>query len=363
MNTINVTKTYLPTLEDYNSYLQKIWESGWLTNNGSCLQTLESKLVKRFKTKHVIIVSNATLGLQIAIKAMGLTGEIITTPFSYVATTSSIVWEKCKPVFVDICPTSLTIDPQLIEAKITKQTQAILTTHVYGIPCDITTINQIAKKYKLKVIYDAAHCFDVQVENNPIVNFGDASIVSFHATKLFHTCEGGAIVTNNTKLAKTMHYLRNFGHNGPEAFWGEGTNSKMSELHAAMGLCVLPTVRRRVESLKRLTRVYDSHLDWSRLRKPKADIKYRHNYSYYPVIFPSESSLKKCQEKLNDNNVFPRRYFYPALTRLPYVEAQSAPIAEDISKRVMCLPLYSELEPTWIEQITRIVNHSIEDVI
>ncbi len=232
---INVTQTFLPPIEEYVEYLQQIWDSRWLTNRGRLIQELEVKLKDYLGIENLLIVNNGTIALQIAIKALNLKGEIITTPFSYVATVSSIVWENCEPVFVDIDKDYLTIDETKIEAAITDKTSAILATHVYGNPCNVEAIQAIAEKHNLKVIYDAAHCFGVKYKGESILNWGDVSTLSFHATKLFHTGEGGGIVCNDEQLAHKIFYHHNFGHNGPEEFFGLGVNAKLSELNAARG--------------------------------------------------------------------------------------------------------------------------------
>src|SRR5688572_26446200 len=239
---INVTQTFLPPLDDYVAYLERVWESKWLTNRGQLVRELEQKLEDYLGIKNLLLLTNGTIALQIAIKALELTGEIITTPFSYVATVSSIVWENCIPVFVDIDPNYLTIDETKIEDAITERTTAILATHVYGNPCYVEAINDIATRHDLKVIYDAAHCFGVKYKGGSVLDWGDISTLSHHATKLFHTGEGGAIVCNDRELADKIFYHHNFGHSGPEAFFGLGINGKMSELNAAMGLAMLPYI-------------------------------------------------------------------------------------------------------------------------
>src|SRR5690606_27065948 len=236
---IPVTKPFLPKVEEYDKYLASIWERQWLTNNGPLVNEFELKLKEYLDVNHLLYVSNGTIALQIAIKALELSGEIITTPFSFVATTSSIVWEGCKPVFVDIDSETFNIDPRKIESAITPSTSAILATHVYGNPCDIDAIQKIADKYNLKVIYDAAHCFGTKYKGKSVFDYGDISTTSFHATKLFHSIEGGAVFTRCPELLKKMSFIRNFGHNGPSDFKELGLNGKNSEFHAAMGLCNL----------------------------------------------------------------------------------------------------------------------------
>ena len=247
---INVTKSYLPDIEDYIVQLRKIWASGHLTNHGPMVNSLEQKIKDFLGVKHFFYMNNGTIAIQIALKACGVTGEVITTPFSYVATTSSIVWENAVPVFTDINDFNYTLDPNKIEAAITENTTAILATHVYGIPCDVEAIEAIAQKHNLKVIYDAAHAFGTRFKDSGLLGYGDCSTVSFHATKLFHTVEGGGVATNNSELAHKISYMRNFGHNGPEDFYGVGVNGKSSEFHAAMGICLIDKLPEIIEKRK-----------------------------------------------------------------------------------------------------------------
>lgn len=357
---IPVTKSFLPPIAEYIDYLNQIWDSHHLTNHGPLVFELEEKLKNFLGVKHLFFVSNGTIALQIAIKALDLHDQVITTPFSYVATTSSLVWEGCQPVFVDIDPHTLCIDPGLIEAAITPKTTAILTTHVYGIPSDVETIQSIAQKHNLKVLYDAAHTFGGKYKGRSIVSYGDVSILSFHATKLFHTVEGGAIITDDDELAHRISYMRNFGHNGQEDFWGIGVNGKSSEFHAAMGLCNLTHIDEIVSARRRVFGWYDELIKSTNLTQPAKPEGTEYNFAYYPVIFPSEDLLVKAKDLLNINQIYPRRYFYPCLNRLPYVNYVSAPVAENISPRVLCLPLYPDLE---FESVTKIVHLIVESQI
>jgi dTDP-4-amino-4,6-dideoxygalactose transaminase len=353
---INVTETFLPPLEEYVSYLPQIWDSKWLTNRGMLVQELEEKLTGFLGVENLLAVNNGTIALQIAIKALGLSDEIITTPFSYVATVSSIVWESCKPVFVDIDPTYLTIDETKIERAITEKTSAILATHVYGNPCNVEVIEGIAKKYRLKVIYDAAHCFGVKYKGESILKWGDVSTLSFHATKLFHTGEGGAVVCGDRDLSEKVFYHHNFGHRGQEEFWGLGVNGKMSEVNAAIGLSVLPHICEIIESRKEVCGRYDillGDIDVDRLALRENTVW---NYAYFPVIFPSEDQLLKTKVALNSEQIFPRRYFYPSLNTLPYVEYGKIPIAEDISSRILCLPVFAGLALSDVDHICQIIK-------
>jgi dTDP-4-amino-4,6-dideoxygalactose transaminase len=356
---INVTKTYLPPLEDYISYLQGIWERNLLTNNGPLVRELEQKLKDYLGVKHLFFVSNGTIALQIAIKALDLHGEVITTPFSYVATISSIVWEGCQPVFVDIDPETLSIDPGLIEQKITPKTTAILATHVYGYPCNVKLIQEIADQYGLKVIYDAAHAFGVQYQGTSLLNYGDISTISFHATKLFHTVEGGAVVTNDDDIAQRIAYMRNFGHKGTEDFWGLGINGKNSEFHAAMGLCIMDRVPELILKRKTISELYDTSFKGFPLSKPKMLGNTLYNYGYYPVLFASEEKLNIVCSALNDHQIFPRRYFYPSLNTLPYLNYSQMNNSEQLSKKILCLPLYDSLQNVDVESISDLIIKSI----
>ena len=316
---------------------------------------MEQRLKDFLGVKHLFFVANGTIALQIAIKALDLRGEIITTPFSYVATTSTLVWEGGRPVFVDINPDTLCINPDLIEQAITHETSAILPTHVYGYPCDVERIERIAKDHKLKVIYDAAHAFGVKHKGIALCNYGDISTLSFHATKLFHTGEGGAVVTNDDELAQRIKYMLNFGHKGQEDFYGLGINGKNSEMHAALGLCILPRVPELIVRRKELCGYYDTLLDRSGLTRPvyPADVLY--NYAYYPVLFPSNERLLKTLKTLNEHEIYPRRYFYPSLNTLPYLPYESKPAAEAVAERVLCLPLSHYLTQDEINQICNLI--------
>jgi dTDP-4-amino-4,6-dideoxygalactose transaminase len=353
---IPVTKPFLPPIEEYEQYLRDIWKRNWLTNNGPLVNELELKLKEFLDINHLLFVTNGTIALQLAIKALGLKGKIITTPFSYVATTSSIVWEGCEPLFVDINPETCNIDPRKIEEAITPDTVAIVATHVYGNPCDVELIDKIAQAKNLKVIYDGAHAFGVKVKGKSIFEYGDISTCSFHATKLFHTVEGGAVITKDPDLLKKMAYLRNFGHDGPERFAELGINAKNSELHAAMGLVNLKYVDKIIAIRKDLSLHYDRFLKTFQGVKPRMADETDYNYAYYPLVFNSEKLLLAVQETLNQNWIHPRRYFFPSLEDLPYVHPRSrCTVTDDISKRVLCLPLFDTLTPEEIDMIFRII--------
>jgi dTDP-4-amino-4,6-dideoxygalactose transaminase len=355
---IEITRAFLPPIEKFEAYLKGIWERGQLTNHGPLVNELEEKIRLFLGVKNFIFVSNGTLALQIAIKAVGLKDEVITTPFSYVATTSSLVWEGCKPIFGDIHPTKFTLDASKIEHLINEKTTGILATHVYGNPCEIDRLQALADKHNLKLIFDAAHAFGVKYQNHPVVNFGDISILSFHAIKTFHTIEGGGLVTNDDDLAFKIRYLRNFGHNGQEDFHGLGINAKPNEFQAAMGLCVLPYVEEIIRKRELLAHLYDNLLQGLPLQKQKKEERSSSfNHAYYPIVFSSENELLEVRERLRAEGIFPRRYFYPPLNLLPYITWTSeVPYAESISKRVMCLPLHPELKEEQVIRIAQLIR-------
>ena len=353
---INVTEPFLPDRGSYDRYIDQIWSRKWLTNNGPLVNELELKLKEHLNVDHLLFLTNGTIAIQFAIKALELKGEIITTPFSYVATTSSIVWENCKPVFVDIDAATLNIDSAKIESAITDNTSAILATHVYGNPCNIEAIEAIAKRHGLKVIYDAAHCFGTQYKGKSVLDYGDISTISFHATKLFHSIEGGAVVTKSPELLKKISYLRNFGHDGPYKFAAVGINGKNSEFHAAMGLSNLPYVQEIIDKRKQDSLQYDNMLLGKiPVRRPAITPNTYYNYAYYPLVFDSEEQLLKVSKALEINGIFTRRYFFPSLSELPYVEKTSLPVTTDLASRVLCLPLYYSLHNTEIDMICRYV--------
>lgn len=352
---INVTQTFFPPIEDYQKKIKQIWKNKWLTNNGALSVQLNASIKAFLGVDNLILMANGTLPIQIALNALANESEVITTPFSYVATTSALVWEKCKPVFVDIHPEFLTIDETKIEAAITEKTTAILATHVYGNPCNVSAIEVIARKHNLKVIYDAAHCFGVNYRGESIFNYGDISTCSFHATKVFHTGEGGALFCSDKDLFKEMYYRHNFGHINKTDYHGVGINAKISELQAAMGLSVLPFLEFIFKERKAICDIYDNNLDFSVIKKLKLREETEWNYSYYPIIFDSEEDLLRVQINLNQEDIFPRRYFYPSLNTLPYVLDSHMPISESISSRVLCLPLYAELSYVDVQRICRII--------
>ncbi|MGY6743457.1 MAG: DegT/DnrJ/EryC1/StrS family aminotransferase [Cecembia sp.] len=358
---IPVTKPFQPPLDEYFELLKGIWERQWFTNNGPLVIELQKKLNDFLGTNNMLFLGNGTIALQIAIKALGIKGEILTTPFSYVATTSSIVWEGCKPVFVDIDENTFNIDPQKIESKITKKTKAILATHCFGNPCDVEAIDKISNKYGLKVIYDAAHCFGTKYMGESIFKWGDISTTSFHATKLFHTIEGGAVFTKNEELFKKMIHQRNFGHDGPDKFNGVGINGKNSEFHAAMGILNLNYIDQILTSRKNQVAFYDKMLSNVKIKKPKIDPKVDFNNAYYPIVFETHEVMMRVKKSLELKEIFPRRYFYPSLSSLNYIKKQETPVSDDIASRILCLPLFFELSELEIEMICRIILKTLNN--
>jgi dTDP-4-amino-4,6-dideoxygalactose transaminase len=358
---ISVTKSFLPPIEEYMAQIKRAYDNEWLTNRGELVLELEQKLTDYLELHEakIICMNNGTIPLQIALKLLGRGGEIITTPFSYVATTAAIVWENCTPIFVDIHPDYLTIDESKIEEAITERTTCILATHVFGNTCNIEEIQRIADKHNLKVIYDAAHCFGVKYKGKSIFEYGDISTCSFHATKLFHSGEGGAVFCKNRELKDKVFYSHNFGHKGPLDFYGLGINGKMSELSGAMGLSLLPHLLMIIQAREEIVNQYDKFLNLCNIRKLKIRDNTIWNFSYYPIIFKNENSLLKAQKVLNESEIYPRRYFYPSLSNLPYVNEFKTPISDDISSRILCLPLYYGLKDKEIGMISRLIINSI----
>lgn len=350
-----VTKTFLPPQSEYEAYLDKIWQSGHITNSGPLLKEFEDRTKGYLSVDNFLFVTNGTLALQIALRSLDLTeGEVITTPFSYVATTSAILWERLTPVYVDIDPQTLNIDPSQIEAAITKDTKAILAVHVFGNPCDVEAIERIAVKHELKVIYDAAHAYGVTYKGRSLLSYGDISICSFHATKLFHTIEGGAIIAHDSTVHEKAEIIRRFGHNGDEHFM-LGINAKGSEFQAAMGLCNLKYIDENIAKRRKVVERYDAKLD-KKYTRPNLHDDTEYNYAYYPILFSSEAELEQAVQHLNEANIFPRRYFYPSLNTLPYLKHQaSCPVSEDIAVRILCLPLYADLRPDQVDRVCEVL--------
>lgn len=341
---IHVTKTYLPNKKKYQKYVDEIFESGWITNSGPKVKELEKRLAEYLGVKNIVLVANGTVALEIAYRTLDLKGFVITTPFSFVATTSSLVTNNLLPIFADIDENTLNLNPKNIKKLITPNTSAILPVHVFGNACEVEEIEQIANRYNLKVIYDAAHAFDVDYKDKSVLNYGDISTLSFHATKLFHTIEGGALIINDDSLVQKARHLINFGIENAESIPSLGTNAKMNEFEAAMGLCVLNEMENIKAKRKELYEMYKNELkDYVVFQEENENAS--ENYSYFPIILKNEEQTLKIQKALNDEKIFPRRYFYPSLDTLSYIEPkQCTPISRDISKRILALPMYSELK-------------------
>ena len=363
---IYVTQPALPPLEEFVEYLSKIWDNKILTNNGPFHQQFEEELAKYLGVKYISLFSNGTLALITALQALKITGEVITTPFSFVATTHSLWWNNIKPVFADIEPTTFGLDPVKVEAAITPQTTAIMPVHVYGYPCNVEKLKELADTYGLKIIYDAAHAFGVNINNNSILNYGDLSILSFHATKVFNTIEGGAIVCNDEKTKKRIDYLKNFGFAGETTVIEPGINAKMNELQAAYGLLQLKYVDEYIAKRKLLTEKYRELLRNVNGISFLEDFEgIKHSYTYFP-IFVDEDKFGKTRdfvyEELKKYNIFGRRYFYPLISQfptyrgLPSAIESNIPIAVKISSQVICLPIYPKLDIANVEQITNIIK-------
>ncbi|MCD7925528.1 MAG: DegT/DnrJ/EryC1/StrS family aminotransferase [Bacteroides sp.] len=355
LKNIYVTMPTLAPLEEVNELMKGIWESGIMTHNGPLVQRFEKEVGEHLGVSNVVSCVNGTFALQMAIRALKLKGEIITTPFTFIATSYSILWEGCTPVFVDIDSETFNIDPQKIEEKITYHTVAIMPVHVFGNVCDIEAIDVIARKHNLKVIYDAAHAVGVNYKGKSVFQYGDISCTSFHATKMLNTTEGGACFTNSEELDAKLRRIRFFGFENHADIVEDGTNAKMTEVHAAVGLANLKYLDKALEDRKQKYACYKNELSKiSSLSFQK--ITEDCNYSYFPVVFKDEAELLKVMKALNDENIYPRRYFYPsinAFNRLfPYI---SMPISEDISSRILCLPLYYTLTISEIEYITSLL--------
>lgn len=354
---IRVTQPFLPPLNDYNHYVQGIWERNFLTNQGPLLNEFETRISQNLQVEYLNFVSSGTIALQIAINALQLTGEIITTPFSFIATTSALLWENCTPVFADIDPDSWNVSVHSIEKAITSQTTAILVTHVFGNPCDIEGIDELARKHNLKVIYDASHCFGVKYKEQSILNYGDISTISFHATKLFHTVEGGGLVTKDEHLRERCKRLLNFGFAGPNTHSYVGINGKNSEFHAAMGLCNMNHIDAILKKRKEDYLLYKSLLKSDQLQFQRISDYCDFNYAYVPILLKTEKLCADVIEALVEENIHPRKYFNPSLNTLSFIEKQQpCPISEDISNRILCLPQYHELDNETIQKVCQIIN-------
>ncbi len=358
-----VTRPSLPPLEEFIPYLEDIWKSKVLTNNGFYHQQLEIELAEYLGVPYISLFSNGTLALLNALQTLRITGEVITTPFSFVATTHALHWNGIKPVFVDIDPVYCNLDPAKIEAAISPQTTAILPVHVYGNPCDVYEIEKIADNYGLKVIYDASHAFNVKINGESVLNFGDLSVLSFHATKVFTTFEGGAIICHDEKTKKRIDFLKNFGFADEVTVVGPGINAKMNEFQAALGLLQLKYIDEYISKRKEIAQTYRKELSSiGGIRMLREIESVKHNYAYFPIFIDEEkygTSRDDLYNKFKENNIYARRYFYPLISQFPtYRGLESAspenlPIAEKITKEVLCLPIYPSLD---FEDVSGIVN-------
>jgi len=361
------TRSDLPEIEKYVEYLKKIWSSRWMTNNGEFVQLLERKLEEYLGVKNLLLFSNGTLALQLALRALKVRGEVITTPFTFAATTNVVLWEGLTPVFADIDSETFNLDPQDVERKITQKTSAILGVHVYGNPCYVEELQEIADKHNLKLIYDAAHAFGVEYKNQSLLNWGDASMLSFHATKVFHTIEGGALVVKDEKLLEELKLLRNHGIKSEEEVVLCGTNAKMNEFQAAMGLCNLEIVNEKIRLRERLYCYYKEKLGSVKGVKFQKVVASKYNYSYMPICFENIEKRDEICSKLIVNEVKPRKYFFPLTADFSYFKEKGGNLVEKyglneatkISNTVLCLPLYPDLEIPVVEKIINIIKRAL----
>jgi dTDP-4-amino-4,6-dideoxygalactose transaminase len=360
---LTVTRPSLPPFEEYEALLRGVWQRNHLTNAGPLAVELERQLAAYLGVRHCLFVTNGTIALQLAYRALGLRGEVVTTPFSYVATTSSLAWEGCEPVFADIEPDTLTLSPARAEAAITARTSAIVATHVYGNACDIHALGDIGRRHGIPIVYDAAHAFGASFDGRALAAWGDVATLSFHATKLFHTVEGGAVVTNDDAIARSVVALRNFGHEGYEAFGGIGTNGKNSEMHAAMGLCLLPRVPAFVAERAAITRRYDAAFAsaGAAISRPALRPGLDYNFAYHAVLLEREEVVRAVQQACEARRIRTRRYFYPLLNgALPYVTPAHTPVAQDVARRVLCLPLFTGMTFDQVDRVASTVLEAVE---
>lgn len=353
---INVTKPYLPDRNKLDRYIDRIYETAWLTNNGPLVQELTAKLERYLGVENLLLVANGTLALQIAYKVLGISGQAITTPFSFVATTSSLVWEGIEPIFVDIDPETFCMDPSKIEEAITSQTTAIVPVHVFGNACEIEEIEKIALKHDLKVIYDGAHAFGVRYKGKSILSYGDATTLSFHATKLFHTIEGGAIIFKKKEDYERAKLMIKFGIDDSDSIVELGINAKMNEFQAAMGLCVLDDMN---IILKERAKIWDIYQQGLKNLVPilKLNPDSSNNYSYFPVVLENEGTLLTIKNIMNQQYINPRRYFRPSLDTLTYIHSNHVTYnSRDIAGRILCLPIYPGMKHFEVQCIMKIVK-------
>lgn len=356
---IYVTQPTLAPLSEFTALLEGVWASGVMTHNGPLVQRFERECVDQLGLKRMVAVNNGTIAIQMAIRALDLAGEIITTPFTFIASLSAIQWERCTPVFVDIDPRTLNIDPAKIEAAITPQTVAIMPVHVFGNPCEVERIQAIAAEHGLKVIYDAAHAVGVRYNGQSLLNFGDISATSFHATKMLNTAEGGGCIAATEELHRRLRAIRFFGFDDGKEVVCEGFNGKMTEVHAALGLANLPYLPRALADRKRKYLRYRSILESSPQIAFQA-INQACNYSYFPILLPTEEKVLRVEQRLQAQGVFPRRYFHPSVnTFSAVVRHQPMPISESVSGRILCLPLYFTLPDEQVDRIGQMILEAL----
>lgn len=353
---IPATKPYLPEREKYNALLDGIWERNWITNHGPLVREFEKKLSEHLDLEHISFVSSGTAALQLMLKTLAEGGEIITTPFSYVATANAISWQGHTPVFADILPGKLTIDPQRVREKISSTTRAILATHIYGNACEIEELESIGKEFNIPVYYDGAHCFGSKYKGKSLLNYGDMAALSTHATKLFHTVNGGVIISQNAAQKSKIDLMRNFGHNGLNNFEEIGINGKNSELHAAMGLAILENADEIVEKRKQQSAYYFKNLIDSNFELIQIKNQGETNGAYFPVICQTKQLSKQLIDHAMDAGIELRRYFNPALNTLKFLNESACPIAEDISDRIICLPLYNDLNREDQDKVLNVIQ-------
>lgn len=356
---IPVTKPYLPSRDKLDRYIDGIYERAWLTNNGPLVQELTRRLEAYLGVENLLLVANGTLALQIAYRALGIAGhgnvaEAVTTPFSFVATTSSLQWEGMTPTFADISADSWCLDPQRLEDAITQHTRAIVPVHVFGNGCDVEAINSIARQRDVKTVYDGAHAFGVDYKGESLLKYGDATTLSFHATKLFHSLEGGAIIFKRKEDLQKAKLLINFGITGPERIESLGINAKMNEFQAAMGLCMLEEIDTLMQARKKVWDGYVEELS-GKLQLQALNPHCTHNYAYFPVVFENEQTMLNAMNRLKQSDILTRRYFYPSLDTLDYVKAEKQRVSTDIASRILCLPIYPTLEEFDQEKIINVL--------
>lgn len=358
---IYVTRSLVPDFQEYRAYLEQILASRHLTNDGAFLRKLEKELAARLHLSHIALCSNGSMALQIALHAAKMAGKrVFTTPFSFVATLSALLWTGCTPVFVDIDEETLCMDPKRLADALDADSGGILPVHIYGNVCDVEALGKLGEEARLPVLYDAAQSFGSEYRGKSVLDYGDFAACSFHATKIFHTGEGGAVIAHREEGLRAIRLLRSGGHIGDEHIC-LGVNAKLSELHAAMGLCLLNKVEDNIAGRKAVSLMYDALLPAHGLRRPLLREGLTYNYAYYPVIFESEAILLRGMESLHREKIFPRRYFFPALNTLPYLplRKQECPVAESLARRVLCLPLYTELEQGDVERTARIIKRAL----